>query len=179
MATTEKTATEKIRVKKFSGLTIALIVLCVVFIITTIGAITYYQPRLSSLQSQLTTVKNQLSSDNSTIGLQESKVWINDQTVSQTTSSYTTWTFSASNAGYVVVQVLGSTVPGTRVEALYSSHGLNYNQSYTGSQAISDGGSAIFPILPSSSITIGVGSGNWISSVPTSVTETVTITYYY
>jgi hypothetical protein len=179
MATAEKTATEKIRVKKFSGLTIALTVLFVVFIIATIGAIAYYQPKVSSLQSQLTSDHRQLSSDNSIIGLQERTVWVNDQTVSQTTSSYTTWTFSASNAGYVVVQVLGQSVLGTRVEALYSSHGLNYNQSYTGSQAISAGGSAIFPILPSSNITIGVGSGNWISSLPTSVTETVTITYYY
>jgi hypothetical protein len=164
---------------KESGLTIALIVLCVVFIIATIGVIAYYQPHVFSLQSQLTTATNQLSRDSSLIGLKESKVWINDQTVSQTNSSYTTWIFSASNAGYVVVQVLGQSVPGTRVEALYSYDGLNYNQSYTGSRAINAGGSAIFPILPASNITIGVGSGNWISSLPISVTETVTITYYY
>jgi cell division protein FtsL len=188
---TEKTATEKTSVKKFSGLTIALIILCVVFIVATIGVIAYYVPLINSKNSKISSLQNQLSSANSTtsslnsqisnltsiINLQQNTVVANDKTVSEGNSEYYNFTLSANYAGYVVVTVQSSTVAGTWVEAIYSSHGLNYNQAYTGSHAINVGNSAVFPILPSSSITIGVGNG--LSFLSSGATETVTITYYY
>jgi hypothetical protein len=112
---------------------------------------------------------------NSIIELKQSTVVATDKTVSQANSQYYNFSLSANYAGYVVVTVESSTVAGTWVQVSYSSHGLNYNQAYTGSQAISVGNSAIFPILPST-VTIGVGNGLIFGS---GATETVTITYYY
>jgi hypothetical protein len=103
--------------------------------------------------------------------LQASTVWVNDQTVSQPASSYTVWTVSASYAGYVSILVQSSSVAGTHVEAIYSSNGVNFNQEIT----VSAGDTATFPILPSSSIQIGVGNG----SILNGATETVTVTYHY
>jgi hypothetical protein len=197
------TATEKPRTKRFSGLTIALVVLCVVFIVATIGVTAYYVPltnnknlKISSLNSQISSLNSQIGNLNSIIGLQQSTVWMNNKTVSQRAFSWSTWTFSASNAGYVVVHILNSTadIP-IDLEATYSSHGYNYSQAWTGSQSlawkfaadgsvISAGSSVIFPILPSN-VTIGVSNENFIGyfiPIPYCygiANETVTITYYY
>lgn len=134
------------------------------------------QSQLDSANSQLTTANSQISNLNSINSLQKTSVVANDQTVSQANGAYSTFSLSASYAGYVSVYVQSSTVTGTWVEVIYSSHGVNYNQAYTGSQAIHAGSSAVFPVLPSSSITIGVGNG---LSTGSGATETVTITYYY
>ncbi|MGA2309511.1 MAG: hypothetical protein ABSG57_08190 [Candidatus Bathyarchaeia archaeon] len=103
--------------------------------------------------------------------LADSTVWVSDQTISQPASSYTLWTLSASYAGYVSVWVQSSSVAGTHVKAIYSSHGVSFNQEIV----VSAGDTASFPILPSSSIQIEVGNGNLVNGA----TETVTITYYY
>lgn len=117
------------------------------------------------------TTSSQNTNLNNIINLQDSTVWVNDQTVSQPASSYTVWTVSATYAGYVSVLVQSSTVAGTHVEAIYSSNGVNFNQEIT----VNAGDTATFPILPSSSIQIGVGNG----SILNGATETVTVTYHY
>ena len=139
----------------------------------------------SQIEKEQTTITSLLSDENSLkafitnlsniLNLSEYATWVNNQTVSQGASSYSTWTFSASYAGYVVVYVQSSNVSSTWLEVSYSSYGVNYNQAYTGSQAINVGNSAVFPLLPCPDITIGVGNGNAIGSA----TETVTITYWY
>lgn len=131
--------------------------------------------QISSLQSELSQAQSSGSTSNAITNLQDSTVWVNDQTYTQPSSSYSTVTFSASYAGYVSVYIQSSSVSGTWVEVIYSSHGVNYDVAYTGSQAISAGNTVEFPILPSSSITIGIGNGNLLSSA----TEVATITYYY
>jgi hypothetical protein len=170
-------------------LAIALGIVCIVLAVGLVGAVVDYTSIINDKNSTISSQANTISSQASTIsgyqsqvsdltgklGLSQSTVWVNDQTVSQPASYYSTWTESASYAGYVSVYVQSSSVLGTWVEVSYYSHGLNYSQAYTGSQAINVGNSAIFPLLPCSSITIGVGNGNIFSSA----TETVTITYYY
>lgn len=138
------------------------------------------QSQLSAAQSQQSTndieivsqFQSQLATANGINSLQLSTVWINDQTVSQPNEAYSLWNFSASYAGYVSVSVLNSTVTGTHVEAIYSADGVNFNQEIT----VSVGYSAVFPVLPSSTIQIGVGNG---LAVGNGATETVTITYHY
>jgi hypothetical protein len=103
--------------------------------------------------------------------LQASTVWVNDQTVSQPASSYTIWTLSATYAGYVSIYVQSSSVSGTHVRVIYSAYGVNFNQEIV----VNAGNTAIFPLLPSSSIQVEVGNGNVLNGA----TETVTITYYY
>jgi hypothetical protein len=90
--------------------------------------------------------------------------------VSQQAGSYTSWSRSASYAGYVSIQVSSST-SNTYVNVMYSSYGVNYNsQTNVGTSGI-----AYFPILPSSNITIAVGNGLTVGNA----NETVTVTYYY
>lgn len=124
------------------------------------------------MNSQIANLISQISDLNSIANLQKSTVWVNDQTVSQPNGAYSTWTVSANYAGYVSVYVQSSTVSGTHVKAEYSAYGVNFNQELT----VNAGSTAVFPILPSSSIKIGVGNGLVIGS---GATETVTITYSY
>jgi len=157
---------------------IALGIICIILAVGLVGAITNYASiitekdnTISSLNSQITNLQNQVNDLNSIINLEKSTVWVDDQTVSQPASSYTDWTVSASYAGYVSVRVQTSTTDNTYVRVIWSSHGVNYDHSIT----VGVSGTAVFPILPASSIEIRVGNSNWFSGA----TETVTITYHY
>ena len=141
-------------------LAIALGIICVILAVGLVGAI-----------AQITSLQNQISDLTSIVNLAKSTVWVNNQIVNQPHNSYTFWTFSASYAGYVSVNVQTSTTDKTYVQVIYSSHGVSYNNQI----GVGTGGKVVFPILPSSSIEIRVGNTNWISGA----TETVTITYYY
>jgi len=107
------------------------------------------------------------------VNLAKSSVWVDDETISQPASSYTTWTptFSASYAGYVSVWVQTSTTTNTYVRVIYSAYGVNYDHQI----GVGTGGTAVFPVLPSSTIEIRVGNSNLFSGA----TETVTITFHY
>jgi outer membrane murein-binding lipoprotein Lpp len=61
------TATEKPSVKKFSGLTIALVILCVVFICATIGVTAYYGSLTNSQNSKINSLNSQISNLNSQV----------------------------------------------------------------------------------------------------------------
>jgi len=123
--------------------------------------------------SEYDSLQNQVNDLNSIINLEKSTVWIDDQTISQPASSYTSWepTFSAPYAGYVSVWVQTSTTDKTYVRVIWSSHGIDFNQQVS----VGASGTALFPVLPSSSIEIRVGNTNLFNGA----TETVTITYYY
>ena len=171
---------------------IALGIICII-LVAALGVVLFlaYAPSSNSLQTTYNnyvdnhhytdeeytqmqaSLQAQISNLTSIIGLGNSSVWVNDQTLSQPAGSYNDWSpaFSASYCGYLVVQVLTSTTDKTYVRVSYSSHGVSYdNQTGVGS-----GGTATFPILPSSSIDVRIGNTNLVNGA----TETVTITYYY
>jgi cell division protein FtsL len=129
--------------------------------------------QISSLTTQNTNLQNQVTDLTNNVNLAKSTVWVNSQTISQTASSYTYWSpaFSASYAGYVSVNVQTSTTTNTYVRVIYYSHGVSYDNQIS----VGTGGTAVFPILPSSSIDIRVGNTNLFNGA----TETVTITYHY
>jgi chaperonin cofactor prefoldin len=127
--------------------------------------------QISSLNSQITNLQSQVNNLTDIVNLAKSTIWVDDQTISQPASSYTYWTVSASYAGYVSVWVQTSTTTNTYVRVIYSSHGVNYDHQI----GVGTGGTAVFPLLPCSSIEIRVGNTNLISGA----TETVTITYHY
>jgi len=108
---------------------------------------------------------------NDIVNLDKSTVLVNSQTISQPANSYTYWTFSASYAGYISVNVESSTTTNTFVEVVYTSHGVNYDERIT----VGTSGTAAFPVLPSNNIQVRVGNTNLISGA----TETVTVTYHY
>jgi hypothetical protein len=136
---------------------VALGIICIVLTVGLIGAILVLQ--------------NQVNDLNSTLNLDKSTVWVSDQTLKQSANIYTTWApkFSASYVGYVSVRVISTTAE-MYVRVIYTSHGANYdNQIVVGTD-----GTAVFPVLPSSSIEVRVGNTNF-----NGVNGAVTITYYY
>lgn len=129
--------------------------------------------QISSLNSQVISLQNQVNDLTNIVNLAKSVMWVDDQTISQPAYSYTHWTpaFSASYAGYVSVWVQTSTTTNTYVRVIYTAYGVNYDNQI----GVGTGGTAVFPILPCSSIEIRVGNTNLF----TGATETVTITYHY
>jgi cell division protein FtsL len=198
---------------------IALGIICIVLAVGLVGAIAVYtsqindknntiatkDSQITSLNSEITDKDNTISSLNSQISslnseksnlteiinLANSTVWVNDQTISQSASSYTFWggphlymtptlymtpaywgpAFSTSYAGYVSVDVLSSNTTNTYVEVIWSAYGVSYDNTIT----VGTSGTAVFPVLPCSSIEIRVGNTN----LSNGANETVTITYYY
>lgn len=134
--------------------------------------ITNKNSEISSLTSQKDSLQNQVNDLNDKLNLAKFEIWVNSETISQPASSY--WSFSTNQAiyaGYVSVAIHTSTTTNTYVRVIYSSHGVNYDNQI----GVGTGGTAVFPILPSSSIEIRVGNSNLFNGA----TETVTITFYY
>jgi hypothetical protein len=153
---------------------IALGIVCIILVVGLLGAIL----QISSLNSRvndLTDIAN----------LDKSEVWVNDTTVTQTASNYTSWFYAPRYAGYVSVNVLSSTTSNTYVRVIYIFNGVNYDNQI----GVGVSGTAVFPvsyshipypitpfspvILPP--IEIRVGNTNLVGNA----TETITITYYY
>jgi hypothetical protein len=141
--------------------------------------------QIESNDSQISSLRSQVNNLTDTVNLAKSTIWVNDQTVSQSASSYTVWVgptlwfspailvpaFSTSYAGYVSVDVLSSNTTNTYVEVIWSAYGVSYDNTIT----VGTSGTAVFPVLPCSNIEIRIGNTNLINGA----TETVTITYYY
>jgi chaperonin cofactor prefoldin len=135
------------------------------------GNVTHYTSQINSLNSQIASLQSQISNLTDIVNLAKSTIWVDSQTISQPASSYTYWTVSASYAGYVSVWVQTSTTTNTYVRVIYTAYGVNYDNQI----GVGASGTAVFPLLPCSSIEIRVGNTNLISGA----TETVTITYHY
>jgi len=176
-------------------LVVALGIACIVLIAGLGVTIGYYTRAINDKDQTITSL-------NSTVSLQEYAVWVDNQTISQIAGNYTSWTFTASVAGYISVWVLSSTTNNTYVRVIYTAfepvialeNGVyNYQdaayeyQYDTQINAPSPMTSNIFDFLPSqmtfsplsairpTNVEIRVGNTNLVSNA----TETVTITYYY
>src|SRR5271157_1547927 len=124
-----------------------------------------------AISTQNTNLTNQVNDLNSILTLENSTIWINNQTISQPAGQYNNWPESANYAGYVSVNVT-STSNTTFVEVMYSAYGINYDNTTT----VGLSGTAFFPLLPSN-ITVFIGNGN--QGNEGRANETVTITYFY
>ena len=152
-------------------------VLCIVLLVAVVGVVFEYVSMINNKNSQITELQSQVGFDNSTINrltatvsLSNSMVWVNDESVNQPAGN-SSWSFSASYAGYVVVDVLSSSNLTTYVELKYSWNGVNYDSTVN----VGSGGSAWFPVLPASNIGVRVINNNFFAGA----SETVTITYWY
>jgi hypothetical protein len=126
---------------------------------------------LTTANNQIASLQDQINTFTAISNLTVSMVWINNQTVTQTAGNYTVWSESASYAGYVSIRVSSSTTNNTYANVTYTSHGVNYNNQIN----VGTSGTAYFPILPSTNISVAVGN-----SLPSgTATENVTITYFY
>jgi len=138
---------------------IALGTICVILSVSLFGAI-----------SQITSLHNQVTELTAIVKLTKLEIWVDHQTVSQPAGSYTSWTFRASYAGYIVVGVESSTTSNTYIQVSYHSYTVDY---YNKLQADTKRYAA-FSVLPGT-IEIRVGNTN----LSTGATETVSIAYWY
>lgn len=157
-------------------------VLCIVLLVTMVGLVVDYASLLNNKDSQIADLQSQVKFDNSTIdrltaivNLSNSTVWVNNESINQPagniSNTYTSWSYSVSYAGYVVVDVLSSSNSNTYVELEYSWNGVDYDNTVN----VGSGGSAWFPVLPANNICVRVINNNFFASA----SETVTITYWY
>ncbi|MGD0159504.1 MAG: hypothetical protein ABSB89_04325 [Candidatus Bathyarchaeia archaeon] len=130
--------------------------------------------QIVALTENNTNLAANITTLNGLLSLSSSSIWVNNETVSEPAGgmgiAWYNWTFPASYAGYVTINVSSASADAwARTE--YSAYGVSYsNQADLGTN-----GTASFPILPSSNITVGVGNENLSGEA----TQTVTITYYY
>jgi uncharacterized coiled-coil protein SlyX len=130
--------------------------------------------QIAALNSQVADLNSQISSLMNILYLNASAFLVYNQGVTQDPNASTT-VFPPDEqtplyyAGYVYVTVQSSSNT-TYVEVIYFSYGVNYDNSVT----VGTAGAAVFPVLPGQ-ILIIVGN----TDLETSVTATVTATYYY
>lgn len=198
MATTEKTSLER-----FKGLAISFAVLCMVFIISTIGLISYYFPlansqqtqindlqsqakqvnsqldnssfQLSNTSIQIASLQSQLSIANSINNLQESTVWLNNSEVTVIAGTFFSHTYAANYAGYVNVRIDALESNDYSLRASWSFDGSTYNN-YDNTWSFGRREGTSFPVLPSSNILITLTCNN---KPNLNLPAFITITYIY
>jgi hypothetical protein len=133
------------------------------------------QNQNKQLQANNTNLQNEINNLTDALNLQESTVWVDGGTVN-IMNSPPTYEENASFAGYVAFQVSTQNNVSAEVEVSYFSHGVNYANSIV----VGSSGTAVFPVLPSSSISIYIFQGGGsIYYLTGPLYATVTITYYY
>jgi cell division protein FtsL len=166
--------------KKVVGKTVAIAlgIICIILTVGLVGTIVKYTSMISDKDSTISSQSSQIFNFSEKVvnltqivELQESKNWLSNQPVSLSTSGYTYWNFSASYAGYGFIVVSTNNVMGLYIRVIYYSliSGVNYNQQINDNSNIGS-----FPILPSTSIQIRVGTNS-----STGMTGKVSVTYYY
>ena len=122
---------------------IGLGIVCILLIASLGGAMAYYVSTHHHSDSDYHSLSSQNTNLYNIVNLDDSTVWVNDTTVTQTANNYTSWDFSASYAGYVSVNVQTSTAVTTYVEVIYSAYDINYDKK----TIVSTSGTAAFPVL--------------------------------
>ena len=127
--------------------------------------IAYLQEQLSDLNDTLASANEYLAYYGNITQLRISEYLAYQQPVSPGTDAFNNVIYYA---GYMIVQATSASNT-TYAQMLYSSYGVNFNQTVTlGTQ-----GTAVFPVLPG---TVEIGIGNLDQS---SEAVTATIVYYY
>jgi DNA-binding transcriptional ArsR family regulator len=171
---------------------IALGIICIILIAGFGGAMAYYTFTISDKDRTLASLIE-------IAALAKSTVWVNNQTTGQTAGKYTSWTFSAQFAGFIVVHTK-STTNNTWVRVIYTTtlllgNGTTLVYPYDSQIDVkSYDEDTVFPFLPGSAnlfyflssgtepsynlpiyVEIEVGNTNTTDNA----TENVSITYYY
>jgi len=143
------------------------------------GQISQLNTSATNLQDQInfsnlsvTNLRNQVNNLTDIINLNKSMLWISHETKDLSTG--VPYQENVPYAGYVVAEVSSSQSNETIVWLTYSSHGVNYDNRIS----VGSGGTAIFPVLPSSNILIFFYQAN-PQIIDLHQYAIVTITYYY
>jgi hypothetical protein len=132
---------------------------------------------LSQIQVNNTNLQNQVNNFTDIVNLGKSTVWVSGGTVNLwdgDLGNNPEYVENVPYAGCVAVYVSSPYCNETTVKVTYSSQGLNYTNSIN----LGTGGTALFPVLPSSSTQICLFFPTiYVLTGP--IDATVTITYYY
>jgi len=153
---------------------IALGIVCVVLATALIGVIVGYVLVVDEKETFILFLKDEVYELNQTINLNKWDSWIDHHTIINEAGNYTSWTFSASYAGYVTVRIDYANTTSTYVRLIYSTtllHSVKYDHQI---DLGGTGEEASFPILPSAAIEVRIGNNQPVTAV-----ESVTITYCY
>lgn len=147
---------------------------------------TNLQNQVASLNTTISSLTSNLTTLQEIVNMQESTILYNESMTPTDFGRSTDWSIFVNNfpnglleanpihtdyAGYVVVSVMNSTSNSTYLELSYSSNGFSYDNTVS----IGSSGSTIFPILPTTSLSIGIATGTFSYLNITNVT----ITYFY
>jgi len=172
---------------------VSLGIVCIILGTFLVGTTIYFTSTISDRNSSINQKDNVIADLNDTVNLQKYTVWVSNETVSQTAGNYTSWKFSATNAGFVQIFVDNLTGNDTYVRVIYNAdlpvgpgttQFFQYDNQF-GGHGYREGYVSAFPLLPTKSyslieqsiIYVEVRIGN--ASTTENATETVTITYYY
>jgi hypothetical protein len=126
---------------------VGLAIVCILLTAGLGGAMAYYVSTHHHTDSDYDSLSSQNTSLYNIVNLANSTVWVNDTTVTQTASNYTSWHFYGSYAGYVLVSVQTSTTNTTYVEVIYSAVYSAYNINYDNTITVGTSGTVAFPVL--------------------------------
>jgi len=166
---------------------IALGIICIVLILSLVGAFAYCMPTINDKNNTISSLNTQISQLNSDVteltnrgenlfnivNLLESTVLLGPYNISLSpyNNSRVYYNQTMEYAGFVNVRVsFSTTTNGTSVEAIYSGDFVDYDNTLN----IRSNGFENFPVLPQGEL------GIWLTNPsPDNATETITITYYY
>jgi DNA-binding transcriptional ArsR family regulator/cell division protein FtsB len=155
---------------------------------------TNLQNQIDSLNSNVTNLQNQANNFN-ILSTKNSTVWVDNQNVHLNASTIVGWGEDASSAGYISIRV-SSNSNSTYIEVILWNTST-VNQWFTGINTtfpnpymdyevtVGFGGTVIFPVLPTSGMSIDIGIDNSLFLTPKAnssleeATVAVIITYYY
>jgi hypothetical protein len=163
-----KPSTMKPKKTVSKSVAIALGIICIILIASLGGIIASYTVVISNSDTRY----------NDFVGLKDSIMWVAKGIIgSIELPAGVPWVDygevcneAANYSGYVSFS-LTSTTSKTYARVVYSAYGANYNNSIQ----VGTSGTAYFPVLPSSSITVEVGSDDINGA---NITD-ITVTYYY
>jgi hypothetical protein len=193
--------------RRNSALTLAII--CIILIAGLAATIAYYTLTINGQNDKIANLTDTANNLNDTVNLAKYMVLANNQTISQASHDYTSFTFTANTTGYLLVWILSSspikdkyvrviynsTLPTTSYEqafgqpvtTLYRNGSWTYySYDYQNNLTVID--NPVFPVLSSfgwstdSSNIIPIGTTVEIRIGNTgtdNATEQVTIVYYY
>lgn len=176
-----------------TGAIAGLVIVCIILAGSLVGTTVYFISIVNEKNAFVNEKDIVIADLNDTVNLLKRTVWVSNESVSQIAGNYTSWNFSASNAGFVQISVDILTGNDTYVRVIYNadlpvgSGAVQFFQydSQFGGRGYRDGYLCAFPVLPTKSLSLTEPSitdveiriGN--ASTTENATETVTITYYY
>jgi len=163
-------------------ITIAVVVIAVVFLLAILSASTAPQSNNNlatgqatnsgNLESEVQALQSEVQNLQNIVSLQDSDTLVQNQPVNEGPGGSYYFSFTANYAGYVVIDVTSSTTSNTwvQIEVNNPSTGTIESQQYT----VGYSGTVYFPVLPGT-VTIYIGNSNLVNGA----SQTVSITYIY